>query len=56
MAYPPGFKKIVVGEGNTYGGALADVKYAIKFHVETLEMKTAKIFDFCGVKIRACKK
>ncbi len=35
VAYPLGFKGVVVGEGNTYEEALADVKSAIKFHIET---------------------
>jgi len=35
VAYPLGLKGIVVGEGNTYEEALADVKSAIRFHLET---------------------
>lgn len=35
VAYPLGVQGIVVGEGDTYEAALADVKSAIKFHVET---------------------
>ncbi len=35
IAYPIGIKGIVVGEGDTYEGALADVKSAIQFHIET---------------------
>ena len=35
VAYPLGLKGVVVGEGNTYEEALADVKSAIEFHVET---------------------
>ena len=35
MAYPVGLKGVVVGEGETYDEALADVKSAIRFHVET---------------------
>lgn len=35
VAYPLGLKGIVVGEGNTYDEALADVKSAIAFHIET---------------------
>ncbi|MBM4242019.1 MAG: type II toxin-antitoxin system HicB family antitoxin [Euryarchaeota archaeon] len=35
VAYPLGFKGVVVGEGDTYEEALADVKSAIKFHIET---------------------
>ena len=35
MAYPLGLKGIVIGEGDTYEEALADVKSAIAFHIET---------------------
>jgi predicted RNase H-like HicB family nuclease len=35
VAYPLGVKGVVVGEGDTYEEALADVTSAIKFHVET---------------------
>lgn len=35
IAYPLGIKGIVVGEGDTYEEALADVTSAIKFHIET---------------------
>jgi predicted RNase H-like HicB family nuclease len=35
IAYPVGLKGVVVGEGDTYEDALADVKSAIRFHVET---------------------
>jgi len=32
-----GLKGVVVGQGDTYEEALADVKSAIKFHIETFE-------------------
>lgn len=35
VAYPLGLKGVVVGEGDTYESALADVKSAIRFHIET---------------------
>ncbi len=35
VAYPLGLKGIVVGQGDTYEEALADVKSAIHFHLET---------------------
>ena len=35
VSYPLGLKGIVVGQGNTYDEALADVQSAIKFHIET---------------------
>ncbi len=39
IAYPLGLKGVVVGEGDTYEEALADVKSAIKFHIETFGEK-----------------
>ncbi len=39
VAYPLGMKGIVVGEGDTYEEALADVKSAIRFHVKTFGKK-----------------
>ena len=35
VAYPLGLKGVVVGDGDTYDEALADVKSAIQFHIET---------------------
>ena len=35
VAYPVGMKGVVVGQGDTYGEALTDVKSAIDFHIET---------------------
>ena len=35
VAYPLELKGAVIGEGDTYKEALADVKSAIKFHIET---------------------
>ena len=35
VAYPTGLKSVIIGEGDTYEEALADVKSAIKFHLET---------------------
>ncbi len=35
VAYPVGLKGVVVAEGDTYEEALADVRSAIEFHVET---------------------
>jgi predicted RNase H-like HicB family nuclease len=35
VAYPLGIEGVVVGEGDTYEEALADVRSAIRFHVET---------------------
>ena len=35
VAYPLGFKGVVVGEGDTYDEALADCQSAIRFHIDT---------------------
>ncbi len=35
VAYPLGLKGVVVAQGDTYEAALADVKSAIRFHIET---------------------
>jgi predicted RNase H-like HicB family nuclease len=35
ISYPLGLKGIVVGQGDTYDEALADVRSAISFHLET---------------------
>ena len=42
LAYPLGLKGIVVGEGDTYEEALADVRSAIRFHIETFG---SEVFD-----------
>jgi len=35
VAYPLGLKGVVVGQGDSYEQVLADVKSAIRFHIET---------------------
>jgi len=35
VGYPVGMRGVVVGEGDTYDEALADVRSAIQFHIET---------------------
>jgi len=35
VAYPLGLKGVIVGEGDTYEEALADVQSAMTFHIET---------------------
>jgi len=35
VGYPLGLKGVVVGEGDTFEAALADVKSAIRFHLNT---------------------
>jgi predicted RNase H-like HicB family nuclease len=44
VAYPFGLKGVVVGEGNSYEEALADVKSAIRFHVETFGAEVPGIY------------
>ena len=43
VAYPLGLKGIAVGQGDTYEEALADVKSAIVFHVETFGPEMLKL-------------
>ena len=43
VAYPLGFKGIIVGEGDTYEEALADVKSAIQFHIETFGQEVLEV-------------
>ncbi|HUV02381.1 MAG TPA: type II toxin-antitoxin system HicB family antitoxin [Desulfobacteria bacterium] len=43
VAYPRGLKGVVVGEDDTYEEALADVKSAIKFHVETFGKDSSEL-------------
>jgi predicted RNase H-like HicB family nuclease len=45
VAYPIGLKGVVVGEGDTYEEALADVKSAIRFHIETFSRDTLETED-----------
>jgi predicted RNase H-like HicB family nuclease len=42
VAYPLDLKGVVVGEGDTYEQALADVRSAIRFHIETFGIE---VFD-----------
>jgi predicted RNase H-like HicB family nuclease len=35
VAYPLGIKGVVVGQGDSYESALADLKSALQFHLET---------------------
>lgn len=36
VAYPIGVQAIIAGQGDTYEEALADVKSAIRFYIDTL--------------------
>jgi predicted RNase H-like HicB family nuclease len=43
VAYPLGVKGIVVGEGETYDAAVADLKSALQFHLETFGPETLDV-------------
>ena len=43
VAYPLGMKGVVVGQGESYETALADVKSAIHFHIETFGASAVEI-------------
>jgi len=43
VAYPLGLKGVVVGQGDSYEEALADVKSAIRFHIETFGSETLEL-------------
>ncbi len=43
VAYPLGLKGVVVGEGDTYEAALADVTSAIRFHIETFGKEVLEV-------------
>jgi predicted RNase H-like HicB family nuclease len=43
VAYPLGLKGVVVGEGDSYEEALAGVKSAIRFHIETFGKRVLDI-------------
>jgi len=45
LAYPISLKGVVVGAGDTYDEALADVKSAIKFHIESFGVEVFKDND-----------
>jgi len=43
VAYPVGISGVIVGQGDTYDQALADVKSAIRFHVETFGAESLSV-------------
>ena len=43
VAYPLGLKGVIIGQGETYESALADVKSAIQFHLESFGPKALEI-------------
>jgi predicted RNase H-like HicB family nuclease len=42
VAYPLGVKGVVVGQGDTYEAAVADLKSALQFHLETFGPETLR--------------
>lgn len=45
VAYPLGLKGVVVGQGDTYEDAVADVKSTIWFHIETFGSEVLRTTD-----------
>ena len=43
VAYPLGIKGIVVGQGDSYEAAVADLKSALQFHAETFGPDTLNV-------------
>lgn len=43
VAYPLGLKGVVVGQGDTYDDALADVKSAIQFHIQSFGKEVLEV-------------
>ncbi|MGH7173301.1 MAG: type II toxin-antitoxin system HicB family antitoxin [Gemmataceae bacterium] len=43
VAYPLGLKGVVVGQGDSYEQAMADVKSAIRFHIETFGKEVLEV-------------
>jgi predicted RNase H-like HicB family nuclease len=46
LAYPLGLKGVVVGEGDTYDEAVADVTSAVRFHIETFGSEVLDLDSF----------
>lgn len=45
VAYPIDLEGVVIGEGDTFEQALADVKSAIRFHIETFSLDIPEAED-----------
>jgi predicted RNase H-like HicB family nuclease len=43
VAYPLGLKGVIIGQGETYKAALADVKSVIQFHFESFGSEALEI-------------
>ena len=49
VAYPLRLKGVVVGQGDTYEAALANVKSAISFHIETFGREVMEVESLGGI-------
>ena len=45
VAYPLGLKGVIVAQGDTYEQALADVKSAIQFHIESFGAEVLDAYE-----------
>ena len=43
VAYPLGIDGVIVGQGESYEEALADVRSAIRFHIETFGPESLRV-------------
>jgi predicted RNase H-like HicB family nuclease len=43
VAYPLGLNGVVVGQGNSYEEAMADVRSAIQFHIDTFGVEVLRV-------------
>jgi len=43
VAYPLGIKGVVVGQGDSYEAAVADLKSALQLHVDTFGLDTLNV-------------
>ena len=43
VAYPLGIKGVVVGQGDTYDDAVADLQSALQFHIEAFGAETLEV-------------
>ena len=51
IGYPLGLKGVVVGQGDTYDEALADVKSAIRAHIETFGYEEIPIPSILSINV-----
>ena len=43
VAYPLGIKGVVIGQGDTYEAAVADLESALRFHLQTFGAETLEV-------------